>query len=75
MANDNKQENVITPEQSLNVAIGYEVSQLLNLKFGKDMLEMEGYFVIKTTSILEQMKCEDFINELSANPYQLKLIA
>jgi hypothetical protein len=29
-------EPALTPEKELNVAIGYEVSQLLNLKFGKD---------------------------------------
>lgn len=29
-------EPVLSPEKELNVAIGYEVSQLLNLKFGKD---------------------------------------
>ena len=29
-------ENKITTEEELNIAIGYEVSQLLGLKFGKD---------------------------------------
>lgn len=29
-------ENKVTHEEELNIAIGYEVAQMLNLKFGKD---------------------------------------
>lgn len=41
----------------------------------KDMLEMEGYFVIKAPSLSEQIKIEAFIENLKENPYQLQLIA
>jgi vacuolar-type H+-ATPase subunit E/Vma4 len=38
-------------------------------------LEMEGYFILKTQSLAEQIKAEAFLQELTVNPYQLKLIA
>jgi hypothetical protein len=41
----------------------------------KDMLEYAGYFVMKATSLAEQMKVEAFIEEMKANPYQLTLVA
>lgn len=41
----------------------------------KCMLEMAGYFVISAPSLSEQIKVEDFLQGLKANPYQLQLIA
>ena len=38
-------------------------------------IEYRGYTVIKAVSLAEQMKVEAFLQELSENPYQLKLIA
>ncbi len=58
----------------------YFQKEVLNY-FDKDIddkiyeIEKEGYKVIKCTSLAEEMKVEQFISELAANPYQLKLIA
>ena len=41
----------------------------------KCMLEMADYFVISAPSLSEQIKVEDFLQGLKANPYQLQLIA
>lgn len=41
----------------------------------KDMLEMEGYFVMKAPSLSEQIKIEAFMEDMKANPYQLTLVA
>lgn len=38
-------------------------------------IEYRGYTVIKAESLAEQMKLDAFLQELSENPYQLKLIA
>lgn len=41
----------------------------------KDMLEMEGYAVLKFDSLAQEYKLEAFLNEIKANPYQLTLVA
>ncbi len=41
----------------------------------KDMLEMEGYFVMKAPSLSEQYKIEAFMEDMKTNPYQLTLVA
>jgi hypothetical protein len=41
----------------------------------KDMLEMEGYFVMKAPSLSEQYKIEAFMEDMKNNPYQLTLVA
>ena len=38
-------------------------------------IEYRGYTVIKAESLAEQMKVEAFLQEMTENPYQLKLIA
>jgi len=38
-------------------------------------IEYRGYTVIKAESLAEQIKLEAFIQDLTVNPYQLKLIA
>ena len=40
-----------------------------------EMLEMNGYFVMKCTSLAEQIKADEFREEMKINPYQLTLIA
>ncbi len=41
----------------------------------KDMLEMEGYFVMKAPSLSEQYKIEAFMEDMKNNLYQLTLVA
>ena len=41
----------------------------------KDMLEMEGYAVLKFDSLAQEYKLEAFLNDIKANPYQLTLVA
>lgn len=41
----------------------------------KDMLEMEGYFVMKAPSLSEQYKIQAFMEDMKNNPYQLTLVA
>ena len=41
----------------------------------KDMLEMEGYAVLKFDSLAQEYKLEAFLNEIKENPYQLTLVA
>jgi hypothetical protein len=41
-----------------------------------DMLEINfGFTILKAESLTEQMKIEEFVNEMKNNPYQLKLTA
>ena len=38
-------------------------------------LEYEGYTVTKFDSLVQEMKFNDFMDEIKANPYQLTLVA
>jgi len=47
-----------------------------NFKDIADMLEYNfGFRILKGNSLAEDIKIEDFVNQMTENPYQLKLIA